>query len=88
MLDENTFDLGKIEIKKKATALMMTAADLCAITKPWHTQENTVDLLYEEFYEQGDLEKSEGHDPIPMMDRSKVEERPIQQVNKLPALVT
>ncbi|OWF36193.1 cAMP and cAMP-inhibited cGMP 3',5'-cyclic phosphodiesterase 10A-like [Mizuhopecten yessoensis] len=79
-LDESTFDLQETAAKKQAIALMMTGADLCAISKPWETQGVTVDFLYEEFYDQGDLEKSHGIEPLPMMDRERITERPQQQV--------
>lgn len=61
-------------------ALMMTAADLCAVSKPWITQEETVDRLYNEFYMQGDEEKKRGITPIPMMDRENSKDQPKQQV--------
>ncbi|XP_033761049.1 cAMP and cAMP-inhibited cGMP 3',5'-cyclic phosphodiesterase 10A-like [Pecten maximus] len=79
-LDDGKFDLQDPATKKKTTALMMTGADLCAISKPWETQGLTVDFLYEEFYDQGDLEKSHGIEPLPMMDRERIQERPQQQV--------
>jgi len=31
---------------------MMTGADLCASTKPWHYQRETVQVIFEEFYSQ------------------------------------
>ncbi len=49
---------------------LMTAADLGAITKPWHVQFHVATLLAEEFYEQGDLERQCFDEaPAPMMDR-------------------
>ena len=33
-------------------AVMMTAADLCASTKPWQCQYKTVQVIFEEFYSQ------------------------------------
>ncbi|XP_060064036.1 cAMP and cAMP-inhibited cGMP 3',5'-cyclic phosphodiesterase 10A-like [Ylistrum balloti] len=79
-LSEGAFDLEDHASKMKTIALMMTGADLCAISKPWDTQGITVDFLYEEFYDQGDLEKSHGIEPLPMMDRERIKERPQQQV--------
>ncbi|CAN8007150.1 unnamed protein product, partial [Ixodes persulcatus] len=61
----------------------MTACDLCASTKPWEQQRKTVQVIFEEFYEQGDLEKAEGRQPIPMMDRTKAHELPASQVGFL-----
>jgi len=58
----------------------MTAADLCASTKPWDAQVETVKVIFEEFYEQGDIEKAAGRVPIPMMDREKQDEQAASQV--------
>ena len=33
-------------------ALMMTGSDLCANSKPWDLQMQTVNVIYEEFYKQ------------------------------------
>ncbi|CAG7700563.1 unnamed protein product [Allacma fusca] len=61
----------------------MTAADLCASAKPWEVQAETVRVIFEEFYEQGDLEKKQGRTPIPMMDRDKAHQLPSSQVGFL-----
>lgn len=58
----------------------MTGADLCASAKPWEAQQETVRVIFEEFYEQGDIEKRAGRVPIPMMDREKESEQPASQV--------
>jgi cAMP and cAMP-inhibited cGMP 3',5'-cyclic phosphodiesterase 10 len=58
----------------------MTAADLCASAKPFEIQLDTVHVIFEEFYDQGDLEKEAGRTPIPMMDRDKAHEQPASQV--------
>ncbi|KAJ8297983.1 hypothetical protein KUTeg_024514 [Tegillarca granosa] len=79
-VEEGTFDLADDNMRKKAKALMMTGADLCAICKPWATQKRTVKDLYEEFFMQGDEEKKLGFDPIPMMDRTKQDQIPQQQI--------
>jgi len=79
-LDDGDFQINNGSARKQTISLMMTGADLCAISKPWFSQGMTVDFLYEEFYEQGDEEKSKGIDPLPMMDRDLLHERPKQQV--------
>jgi hypothetical protein len=49
---------------------LMTAADLGAVTKPWEVHHRVSQLVAEEFWEQGDLERKElNEDPPPMMDR-------------------
>lgn len=61
-------------------AMSMTAADLSASAKPWDVQNKTVNVIFEEFYDQGDKERAAGRKPIPMMDRYKPEEQPASQV--------
>ena len=58
----------------------MTACDLVASTKPWEQQIETVRVIFEEFYDQGDAEREQGREPIPMMDRHKKNEQPSSQV--------
>ncbi|KAG8504497.1 Rod cGMP-specific 3',5'-cyclic phosphodiesterase subunit alpha [Galemys pyrenaicus] len=62
-------------------AMMMTACDLSAITKPWEVQSKVALLVAAEFWEQGDLERTVlQQNPIPMMDRNKADELPKLQV--------
>ncbi|KAK7012019.1 cGMP-specific 3p 5p-cyclic phosphodiesterase, partial [Biomphalaria glabrata] len=73
-LEENKKDLLK--------AMMMTACDVAAITKPWKIQKEIAQLVTAEFFEQGDIEKTQlGEKPIPMMDREKKDELPKMQVD-------
>ncbi|KAK5620196.1 Rod cGMP-specific 3',5'-cyclic phosphodiesterase subunit beta [Crenichthys baileyi] len=58
-------------------AMMMTACDLSAITKPWEVQSKVALSVAAEFWEQGDLERTVlEQQPIPMMDRNKAAELP------------
>ena len=44
---------------------MMTACDVAAITKPWRIQKEIAQLVTAEFFEQGDIEKTQlGEKPI------------------------
>ena len=44
---------------------MMTACDVAAITKPWEIQREVAQLVANEFFEQGDIEKTQlGEKPI------------------------
>lgn len=52
LLENNEFDASVPTHRDTMLALMMTGADLCAIPKPWDTQEKTVDDLYHEFFQQ------------------------------------
>ncbi|XP_062580029.1 cGMP-specific 3',5'-cyclic phosphodiesterase-like isoform X5 [Saccostrea cucullata] len=68
-------------------AMMMTACDVAAITKPWEIQEKVAQLVANEFFEQGDKERSElGETPMAMMDREKKDELPKMQVGFIDAI--
>ncbi|KAI3363226.1 hypothetical protein L3Q82_011860, partial [Scortum barcoo] len=61
-------------------AMMMTACDLSAITKPWEIQSKVALMVAAEFWEQGDLERTVlDQQPIPMMDRNHAGELPKMQ---------
>ncbi|XP_068122668.1 cGMP-dependent 3',5'-cyclic phosphodiesterase isoform X1 [Hyperolius riggenbachi] len=51
--------------------LLMTACDLSDQTKGWKTTRKIAELIYKEFFSQGDLEKAMGNRPVEMMDREK-----------------
>jgi len=63
----------KISVQKEQFLLqsaLMTAADLGAVTKPWSVHRHVSQLIAEEFWKQGDLERSEFHiEPPPVLDR-------------------
>jgi len=52
---------------------MITSTDLCAITKPWEISKKVAELIYEEFFQQGERERMFGKTPMAMMDREKAE---------------
>ncbi|XP_041066384.1 cone cGMP-specific 3',5'-cyclic phosphodiesterase subunit alpha' isoform X1 [Carcharodon carcharias] len=67
--------------KEIVMAMMMTGCDLSAITKPWEVQSKVALMVANEFWEQGDLERTVlQQQPIPMMDRNKGDELPKLQV--------
>uniref|UniRef100_F6XN91 Phosphodiesterase n=1 Tax=Ornithorhynchus anatinus TaxID=9258 RepID=F6XN91_ORNAN len=67
--------------KEVIMAMMMTGCDLSAITKPWEVQSQVALMVANEFWEQGDLERTVlQQQPIPMMDRNKGDELPKLQV--------
>jgi len=62
-------------------SMLMTSCDISAITKPWPVQQKVATLVASEFFDQGDLELEQLHQkPIPMMDRSRIDELPTLQV--------
>ncbi|KAG8199264.1 hypothetical protein JTE90_003687 [Oedothorax gibbosus] len=83
IVKENRFDWSDHEHRLLLQTLIMTACDLCGSTKNWTQQEEIVKVIFQEFYDQGDAEKSQGRQPIPIMDRTKVDEQPDSQVGFL-----
>ncbi|XP_015181988.1 PREDICTED: cGMP-dependent 3',5'-cyclic phosphodiesterase-like isoform X1 [Polistes dominula] len=57
--------------QKLLCGMLMTCCDLSDQTKDWTITKKTAELIYEEFFSQGDLERSMGKTPIEMMDRNK-----------------
>jgi len=60
--------------------MVMTGSDLCASTKPWGLQLETVEDIYREFYNQGDYEIESGRLPLPIMNRFHQDEKALHQV--------
>ncbi|KAI6180281.1 Phosphodiesterase [Aphelenchoides besseyi] len=80
LCERNEFSWTNESHRLLSQAIIMTSCDLIATAKPWKIQTETVKVIFEEFYEQGDAEKLNGREPIPMMDRSKANELPQMQV--------
>ncbi|XP_048256360.1 probable 3',5'-cyclic phosphodiesterase pde-5 isoform X3 [Haliotis rufescens] len=78
--DRNDFSWDIQEHRRVLRDIAMTSCDLCAMTKPWDVQAETVKVIYEEFYAQGDEEKEQGMTPMAMMDRDKKHELPQLEV--------
>lgn len=57
------------KLEMNILSLLMTSSDLSDQTKTWATTKNTARNIYEEFFNQGDLEKDMGHEPMDMMNR-------------------
>ncbi|XP_043242921.1 probable 3',5'-cyclic phosphodiesterase pde-5 [Amphibalanus amphitrite] len=83
ILKEGLFDWGNSEHRLLLQAISMTACDLCASSKPWKIQIQTVADIFEEFYEQGDAEKQAGRIPLQLMDRSQHDQQAHSQVGFL-----
>ncbi|XP_048053317.1 cGMP-specific 3',5'-cyclic phosphodiesterase isoform X1 [Megalobrama amblycephala] len=63
-------------------SMLMTASDICAITKPWPVQKQIAELVATEFYAQGDRERCEFNtQPIDLMDRKNSARLPHMQVD-------
>ncbi|XP_072170370.1 probable 3',5'-cyclic phosphodiesterase pde-5 [Diadema setosum] len=81
IVEEKKFSWDNPDHRQCVKSLSMTACDLAANTKPWHIQQQTVKVIFDEFYQQGDEEKAAGKQPIPMMDRERAHELPANQVS-------
>ncbi|CAC5410934.1 PDE10 [Mytilus coruscus] len=81
--DKNEFSWDDSEHRHVVMAICMTACDLCSMYKPWDIQLQVVNVIMEEFWLQGDEEKSQGLTPMPMMDRDKKDELPHLEVGFL-----
>ncbi|XP_061480338.1 cAMP and cAMP-inhibited cGMP 3',5'-cyclic phosphodiesterase 10A isoform X5 [Rhineura floridana] len=66
--------------RDRVIGLLMTACDLCSVTKLWHVTRMTASDIYAEFWAEGDEMKKLGIQPIPMMDRDKKDEIPQGQI--------
>uniref|UniRef100_A0A6M2DJ87 Phosphodiesterase n=1 Tax=Xenopsylla cheopis TaxID=163159 RepID=A0A6M2DJ87_XENCH len=83
LVAEDNFSWNMPEHRLLVQALCMTGSDLSASAKPWDIQAETVKVIFEEFYQQGDAERAAGRQPMSMMDRELPEEQPASQVGFL-----
>lgn len=86
VLDSGQFSWADKDHRLLVQAIAMTGSDLCASSKPWDVQAETVRVIFEEFYDQGDAERAAGRTPIAMMDRCKPHEQPASQVGFISAI--
>ncbi|XP_033835582.1 cAMP and cAMP-inhibited cGMP 3',5'-cyclic phosphodiesterase 10A isoform X5 [Periophthalmus magnuspinnatus] len=80
LLSVGALDLNNHSHRDRVIGLMMTACDLCSVTKQWQITRLTANDIYAEFWAEGDEMKKIGIQPIPMMDRDKKDEVPQGQV--------
>ncbi|XP_044148014.1 cAMP and cAMP-inhibited cGMP 3',5'-cyclic phosphodiesterase 10A isoform X3 [Bufo gargarizans] len=66
--------------RDRLIGLMMTACDLCSVTKLWPVTRMIADDIYAEFWAEGDEMKRLGISPIPMMDRDRKDDIPQGQI--------
>ncbi|XP_071053628.1 probable 3',5'-cyclic phosphodiesterase pde-5 isoform X2 [Onthophagus taurus] len=83
IVQEHSFSWSNQEHRLLIQAIAMTASDLSASAKPWNIQVETVKIIFEEFYQQGDAERAAGRKPIPMMDRYQPDQQASSQVGFL-----
>lgn len=83
LIEEEKFSWSVLEHRMLIQAIAMTASDLSASAKPWDVQKKTVEVIFEEFYQQGDAERQAGRMPISMMDRNQPDQQAGSQVGFL-----
>lgn len=66
------FDAGKPEDRLMIQQMLIKAADIGNVIKPWTVSNLWADRLLEEFFQQGDKEAAAGLPVTPFMDRTKV----------------
>ncbi|KAG7262917.1 hypothetical protein CRUP_025751 [Coryphaenoides rupestris] len=81
MLNTRGLDFNNHTHRDRVIGLMMTACDLCSVTKLWPITRLTANDIYAEFWAEGDEMKKIGMQPIPMMDRDKKDEIPQGQAS-------
>ncbi|XP_076074511.1 dual 3',5'-cyclic-AMP and -GMP phosphodiesterase 11-like isoform X5 [Mytilus galloprovincialis] len=87
LVEDKQADWSKESDRGLLRSMMMTASDVSAITKPWEVQRKVAELIANEFFEQGDLEKIQLKiTPMDMMNREKKEELPRMQVGFIDAI--
>ncbi|XP_048661806.1 cAMP and cAMP-inhibited cGMP 3',5'-cyclic phosphodiesterase 10A isoform X2 [Marmota marmota marmota] len=80
MYQTGSLNLHNQSHRDRVIGLMMTACDLCSVTKLWPVTKLTANDIYAEFWAEGDEMKKLGIQPIPMMDRDKKDEVPQGQL--------
>ncbi|XP_073459416.1 cGMP-specific 3',5'-cyclic phosphodiesterase isoform X3 [Aquarana catesbeiana] len=87
LIKRKQFRLDDPTQKELFVAMLMTACDLSAITKPWPVQQRIAELVATEFYDQGDKERRELNiEPIDLMNREKKDKIPSMQVGFIDAI--
>ncbi|XP_063047591.1 cAMP and cAMP-inhibited cGMP 3',5'-cyclic phosphodiesterase 10A isoform X2 [Engraulis encrasicolus] len=81
LLTTGGLDFNNLAHRDRVIGLMMTACDLCSVTKLWQVTRLTANDIYAEFWAEGDEMKKIGMQPMPMMDRDKKDEVPQGQVS-------
>ncbi|XP_025054927.1 cGMP-specific 3',5'-cyclic phosphodiesterase isoform X2 [Alligator sinensis] len=87
LLRKKQFDWEDPMQKELFLAMLMTACDLSAITKPWPVQQRIAELVATEFFDQGDKERKELNiEPTDLMNREKKNKIPSMQVGFIDAI--
>ena len=86
LVASGNFDTNDSDHRNQLRSAIMTAADLSSAVKPFGGQQRVAELVYVEFFEQGDRERAMGTDESELMellDRRKLPELPKMQLSFL-----
>ncbi|XP_011157690.1 cGMP-dependent 3',5'-cyclic phosphodiesterase [Solenopsis invicta] len=67
----SNYNKDDLKQRKMLFEMLMTCCDLSDQTKDWKLSRKTAEQIFDEFFSQGDLEKSMGNAPAEMMDRER-----------------
>lgn len=84
---DNKFNIDDPEHRCLFKSIVMTSADLSGQCKPFPVVRKITELVYQEFYNEGDRQKQLGHCPLSIMDREKQNMIPSDQVQFLTIIV-
>jgi hypothetical protein len=69
---EKNFDSENYEHRKLLANMLLKCADISNVIKPFPIAKRWAEIICQEFFMQGDMEKAKGLDISPLMDRNRV----------------
>ena len=74
--EDRPFEAASASDQKILVTMTLKTADIANPSKSWPVYKPWIDRLFVEFYNQGDRERSQGHQAAPFMDRSDMSQSP------------
>ncbi|XP_049872717.1 cAMP and cAMP-inhibited cGMP 3',5'-cyclic phosphodiesterase 10A-like [Pectinophora gossypiella] len=87
LIAEHTFDWTDNSHRRMLKGILMTTSDLSGCCKPFGVSKAIAESVYDEFYNQGDMERAMGYKPLSMMDRKRSINQPAEQIQFLSVVV-
>lgn len=78
LIEDGQLNKKDPEHQELIASVIMTCCDISSITKPFADCEHWANIVCQEFFAQGDLEKALGRAPVAMLDRAKTKIPPMQ----------
>merc|ERR1711916_64481 len=76
----NKFDVTDPHSRELILSIIMPGCDLSSATKPWKYAKHTAEVVYQEFFQQGDREAEMGIESMAIMKRENVQKLPKMQL--------